>query len=280
MSARTATRSRRGRRGGAEHSADEERWLLTYADMITLLMALFMVLFSISSVNISKFETLKGVLQDAFSPRLMEGGAGVVSGGGQDELNRPSPQPPIPALAPIALDFQTAGEGKSSSDREQEDFKRLQRQLDAYARANGFADSVETEIRPRGLVIRVLTDRVLFDSGSAVIKAPAVPLLAQIARLVNLDARHPVAVEGHTDPVPIATGRYPSNWELSSGRAASVVRFLAAGGIGAARLSATGFADLRPIAANSTDQGRSRNRRGEIVLLRLGDRSQGGSTTP
>lgn len=271
----SARRGGRGRRGGAEASHDDERWLLTYADMITLLMALFMVLFSISSVNVSKFDTLKEVLQDAFSPRVVDGGAGVVSGGGQDDANRPTPQPQIAAIAPIPLDLKTAGQAKGS-EQEQEDFKRLERQLNEYAKANGFAASVETEIRPRGLVIRVLTDRVLFDSGSAQLKPEATPLLGQIARLVGLDARHPVAVEGHTDPVPIATSHYPSNWELSGGRAASVVRFVASHGIAATRLSATGFADLRPIAANTTEQGRSRNRRVEIVLLRIGDRRQGG----
>lgn len=277
MSARAARGSRR-RRGGADAGHDDgERWLLTYADMITLLMALFMVLFSISSVNTSKFETLKEVLSDAFSPRVVDGGAGVVSGGGADELDRPTPEPPIPALAAIPLDAQSsAGQRDANARDEQEEFVRLKRLLDEYARANGFAASVETEIRQRGLVIRVLTDRVLFDSGSATLKPQATPLLGQIARLVNLDVRHPVAVEGHTDPLPIATAYYPSNWELSGGRAASVVRFMAARGTGAARLSATGFADLRPIAANSTDQGRSRNRRVEIVLLRIGD--QGGPT--
>ena len=267
--------SRRSRRGHRAPADNEERWLLTYADMITLLMALFMVLFSISSVNVSKFETLKEVLSDAFSPRVLEGGAGVVSDGGQDESDRPSPQPPVPAIAPIPVEWKSAGQAEGSQ-QEQEDFARLQRQVNEYARKNGFADSVETEIRPRGLVIRVLTDRVLFDSGSAVLKPQAEPLLGQIARLVNLEGRHPVAVEGHTDPVPIATSRYPSNWELSGGRAASVVRFVAGHGVGPARLSATGFADLRPIAANSTEQGRSRNRRVEIVLLRMGAGSQGG----
>jgi chemotaxis protein MotB len=276
MSSRPGGRRRR-RGGGGEH-AEDERWLLTYADMITLLMALFMVLFSISSVNTSKFETLKEVLSDAFSPRVVDGGAGIVGGGGQDELDQPRPEPPIPAIAPIPIDPQHDQAQSSASARsEQEEFARLKRLLDEYARANGFAAQVETEIRQRGLTIRVLTDRVLFDSASATLKPQATPLLGQIARLVNLDLRHPVAVEGHTDPLPIATDYYPSNWELSGARAASVVRFMAARGIGPSRLSATGFADLRPIAANSTEQGRSRNRRVEIVLLRIGD--QGGPTT-
>jgi chemotaxis protein MotB len=277
MSARAARGSRRRRGGAAAHDDDGERWLLTYADMITLLMALFMVLFSISSVNTSKFETLKEVLSDAFAPRVVDGGAGIVGGGGQDELDQPRPEPPIPAIAPIPLDTpRNEAERNANARSEQEEFVRLKRLLDEYARANGFADHVETEIRQRGLVIRVLTDRVLFDSASATLKPQATPLLGQIARLVNLDLRHPVAVEGHTDPLPIATAYYPSNWELSGARAASVVRFMTARGIGAPRLSATGFADLRPIAANSTEQGRSRNRRVEIVLLRIGD--QGGPT--
>jgi chemotaxis protein MotB len=277
MSARAAGGSRRRRRGEVAHD-DGERWLLTYADMITLLMALFMVLFSISSVNVSKFETLKEVLQDAFSPRVIDGGAGVVSGGGQNELDSAAPQPPIPAIAPIPLDLPNEDQSQDGARDEQEEFARLKRLLDEYARANGFADQVETEIRRRGLVIRVLTDRVLFDSGNATLKPEATPLLGHIARLVNLDARHPVAVEGHTDTVPIATDRYPSNWELSGTRAASVVRFMTTRGIGPSRLSATGFAELRPIAANSTEQGRTRNRRVEIVLLRIGN--QGGPNTP
>jgi chemotaxis protein MotB len=272
MSTRVARqRRRRKRRGGdGDGHEDNERWLLTYADMITLLMALFMVLFSISSVNVSKFETLKEVLQNAFSPKVLSGGGSILPDGGAQAT--PSSQPPSNALVadPVAAD-------PAAALREEDEFARLKHELDAYARRNGFADRVETLIRRRGLVIRLLTDEVLFDSGSAALRAGSVPLLAQISRLVELDRDHPVAVEGHTDTVPIATGVFPSNWELSGARAASVVRFMIGEGVAPARLEATGLAGLRPIADNETAAGRSRNRRVEIVLLRTGLGPEGGS---
>ena len=149
-------------------------------------------------------------------------------------------------------------------------FRRLKRQLDAYARSHGFSASIETLIDSRGLVIRLLTDDVVFDSGSATLKPEAAPLLAKISALVNVDASHPISVGGHTDDVPIATGRFPSNWELSAARAAGVARFLTGHGVAATRLEATGVADQRPIATNTTEEGRSRNRRVEIALLRGG----------
>jgi chemotaxis protein MotB len=124
-------------------------------------------------------------------------------------------------------------------------------------------------VGPRGLVIRVLTDRLLFPSGSATLIRAAQPLLGEIASLVNIDRTHPVAVEGNTDNVPIHGGAFPSNWELSTARASMVVRFLIGQGVFARRLSASGYADLRPIAGNETAAGRARNRRVEIVLQRM-----------
>lgn len=268
--ARQRRRSRR-RRGGDAHD-DDERWLLTYADMITLLMALFMVLFSISSVNVAKFETLKNVLANAFTPKVLEGGGSIVDGGGAEANSSP---PPLEALLPPAAAGASSAE-TAGARSEEDDFQHLKRVLDAYAREHGFSRSIETMIRRRGLVIRLLTDRVLFDSGSAALRADANPLLVQISRLVSLEGSHAVSVEGHTDTVPIATSHFPSNWELSGARAASVVRFMVGHGVSPSRLEATGLAGLRPIAGNDTAEGRSRNRRVEIVLLRNGYRTEGG----
>lgn len=245
-----------------------ERWLLTYADMITLLMALFMVLFSISSVNISKFKTLKEVLHSAFAPKVLSGGGSVLPDGGGEKSTQAPSEAAVPAIASAASDPRAV----------QDEFLHLKRMLDAYAREHGFSDSIETMVLERGLVIRLLTDRVLFDSGSAVVKAEADPLLEQISRLVNLDSQHPISVEGHTDNVPIATSQYPSNWELSAARAASVVRFMTGHGVSPTRLEATGLAGLEPIAPNTTEAGRSRNRRVEIALLRAGPAREGGSS--
>ena len=269
---RSGVRSRRRRQrrragdGQGDGHADDERWLLTYADMITLLMALFMVLFSISSVNVSKFETLKETLQNAFSPKVLSGGGSILPDGGASRSPQPPSQQPTPAAVPRQLEDR-ADQGRRD---DQVYFRRLKRQLDAYARSHGFSASIETLIDSRGLVIRLLTDDVVFDSGSATLKPEAAPLLAKISALVHVDASHPISVGGHTDDVPIATGRFPSNWELSAARAAGVARFLTGHGVAATRLEATGVADQRPIATNTTEEGRSRNRRVEIALLRGG----------
>lgn len=270
MSGRATRSRRRGRRrrGGGEDHGDNERWLLTYADMITLLMALFMVLFSISSVNVSKFETLKEVLHNAFSPKVLSGGGSIVPDGGAEKATGTPSEAQVAAVVPPT---------PADVRAEEDEFQRLKRELDAYASRHGFSSSIETVIDSRGLVIRLLTDRVLFDSGSAVVKAGAGPLLGKISDLVNVDQSHPISVEGNTDDIPIATGQYPSNWELSAARAASVVRFMTANGVGAARLEATGVADQRPIAPNTTEAGRSRNRRVEIALLRAGATPEGGA---
>jgi chemotaxis protein MotB len=269
-------RQRRRHGDGGEGHGDGERWLLTYADMITLLMALFMVLFSISSVNVSKFQTLKETLAQAFSPKVLSGGGSILPDGGASKSHHPPSEQPTPAAVPQSLDDRAA---QSAHQAEQDEFLRLKRELDAYARRHGFSHSIETLVDARGLVIRLLTDRVLYDSGSAVLKPEATPLLTRISALVDVDTSHPISVEGNTDNVPIATGRFPSNWELSAARAAGVARFMAGHGVLATRLEATGVADQRPIDSNDSALGRERNRRVEIALLR-GSAPDGGPSAP
>jgi chemotaxis protein MotB len=157
----------------------------------------------------------------------------------------------------------------SAAQQEQSSFEALQRELNAYAAKHGFAKSVHVTIEQRGLAIRVLTDSLLFTSGSATLESQGEPLLTEIAALLNIDHVHPIAVEGNTDNVPITGGAFPSNWELSTARASSVVRFLIAKGVDSQRLSAVGYAEQHPIATNSTPAGRALNRRVEIVLQRL-----------
>jgi chemotaxis protein MotB len=274
----TTTRSPRRRRAGRHdaHEGDDERWLLTYADMITLLMALFMVLFSISSVNTSKYESLQRSLKDAFSGRILPGGEGVTQAGGSERDNEPpAASLPIPAIRVLELPQAAAGKAQ----REDEDFRRLKRQIDAYAREQGLHTQIFTDVRRRGLLIRVLTDDLLFDSGEAEVKAAGGRLLDRIASLLVSDT-HSIAVEGHTDPVPISTHRFPSNWELSTARASSVVRRLTGHGVAERRFEAAGYAALHPIDDNSTFAGRTRNRRVEIVLLRRALGRQKGPVTP
>ena len=269
-----AGRKRRGG-GGGGHDGPDERWLLTYADMITLLMALFIVMFSISSVNTSKFDALQKSLKEAFSGSVLPGGDAVLQTGGNPKGHEtPKVQPPVPAIQPlIQKEFQKEQEKKQGAKQgtEDEQFKQTKRNLDDYAAKHGLKKKLETEITRRGLVIRLLTDGVLFDSGEAKIKPGAMPVLEKIAGLLQVDENHPINVEGHTDNVPIKSSQFPTNWELSTARASSVVRLLIADNAPANRLGAVGYAQLHPIASNGGAAGRSRNRRVEIVLLRVND---------
>jgi len=263
MSARRSGGGRRSRHGGGEVES-EERWLLTYADMITLLMALFMVLFSISSVNTSKYNELQKSLQDAFSGKILSGGNKILSSGSHGKSPVPKAQPAIEPIKPQIGSTSTNAQ-KAKDDKE---FKRIKQEIDSYARQHGLSKQLQTTIAKRGLVVRILTDRVVFDPGQASLKAPAVPVLTGVAHALQIDKTHPIMVEGHTDNVPISGSQFPSNWELSTARASVVVRFLIHTGINRFRLGAAGYANLYPVASNSTDIGRSKNRRVEIVLLR------------
>jgi chemotaxis protein MotB len=247
--------------------------------MITLLMALFMVLFSISSVNVSKYKSLQRSLQDAFSGRILPGGKQIRENGASqaDQSNmRNDPQPPIPAIKPVVTAAQQRQQ-EAAAQAQEKNFHELKRQIDQYARSHGLSRQIETSVARRGLVIRLLTDRVLFDSGQAVLKPQSHPVLSRISGLLRRSSGSPIQVEGYTDNVPIRNSLFPTNWELSTARATSVVRYLLGRSVGKSRLSAAGFADLHPVAANRTDSGRSRNRRVEIVLQRTNNTGETGS---
>jgi chemotaxis protein MotB len=261
---------RRRKQQAAEHGNDD-RWLLTYADMITLLLALFIVLYAISSVNTSKFRELQTSLRDAFSGKVITGGEGIIETG--VSATRETPQSVIPNIVPSTPQIATPRNGVQAealaARREDDEFQRIKQQIEQYAQAHGLGNQVEAVVARRGLVVRLLTDRVLFDSGQADLKGVGMPLLGHVGNLLNIDRIHPILVEGHTDDVPINTARFTSNWELSASRATEVVRYLIGRGVPDRRFGATGYADLHPISANSTGNGRARNRRVEVVLQRL-----------
>ena len=273
---------RGGRRKKAAHAAEpenEERWLLTYADMLTLMFALFMVLFSISSVNISKFKTLQESLKSAFSGSILSGGHAIMQSGSESTSKHTPATSPVPAIIPItpnvpklqntnAQQIGNAMVSASGTVAEQKSFEALKRRLDAYAHSHGFAQSVTTNITRQGLVVRVLTDNLLFTSGSATLKSTGDPLLDEVAHLLNVDRKNPIMVEGFTDNIPIHTAQFPTNWQLSTSRAVNVLLYLTTHGVSRNRLGAAGYADLHPIASNSTATGRARNRRVDIVLNR------------
>ena len=279
MSSAAPARGRRRRHTDGAGHENEERWLLTYADMITLLLALFVVLFAISSVNVSKVKMLQQSLRDAFSGKVMSGGEAIMQTANSVSVRTLETQPRvIPNTPTIGTPDSAAARAALAARREEDELQQLKRQLDAFAAAHGFKAQVETVVTRRGLVVRLLTDNVLFDSGQATIKAHGLPLLSEVGTLLGVDRVHPIVVEGHTDDVPIATSKYASNWELSTARASAVVRWLIGRSLPARRFSAAGYAALRPLASNGTAAGRARNRRVEVVLQRLHHLPEG--TTP
>jgi chemotaxis protein MotB len=269
--------SNRRQKGGhfEEEHENEERWLVSFADMMTLLFALFMVLFSISSVNTSKFEALQKSLNDAFSGAVLDGGKSMLSAGSSaDETQQSSVQPPLPSLRPLTdIKAETSAQSKSEdlkkAKQEEQDFRALKRRIDKLAEEAGLKGKVNVTVRRRGLVIQLLTDKVFFESGSANLKPYAKKLVDKIAIVIRDEREHPIVVEGHTDSQPISGSQYPSNWELSGARAGAVIRDFTANGVNPRRVSGGMYASQEPIDSNSTPDGRAKNRRVEIVLSRI-----------
>ena len=243
-----------------EGHENAERWLLTYADMITLLMVLFIVLFAISQVDQKKFDMFSSGLAQSFgAARVLDGSSGVLQGSQSQ-----SPVQNDTLEAQRALEQQRLAAMQAS--RAAEDMRKIRDKIAAALAAKGLSSAVQFEITERGLVVNVVTDRVLFDVGSADLRVDGNRVLDAIApALVGLPNR--MSVEGHTDNAPISGGRYPSNWELSTERATTVLRYLLARHVTPQTISAAGYADQRPIASNATPTGRARNRRVAIIIL-------------
>ena len=267
--------ARRHKKPHHEEHENHERWLVSGYDMMTLLFAVFVVLFAISSTNISKVKLLEQSLQEAFSGPVLTGGRAMMKTGATSEgTDQEAPKPPLPTLSPAqalaqAMNPQDAEEAAKQAQDEERSFQDLKKRIDKLAEQAGLAEKMSTTVTPDGLKIRLITDGVLFDSGSAIIKPGGRPTLEQIGRIIDQEGTHPVQVEGHTDDRPIATSQYPSNWQLSGARAAAVVQQLNGAGVSGKRMSLAGYAAEHPVAGNATPGGRAQNRRVEIILTRL-----------
>jgi chemotaxis protein MotB len=272
-------RRRRFDRRAAVDDQNSQRWLLTYADMITLLTALFIVMWSISATNVAKFEQLKLALREALGGRGVLHQTGVLSGGRailnpegtpikSIEPRAASTEPPQHELAGTSTGF-AATPAQRLAEQDLENLERVRAELERYAVAHHLTPKIQTSIDERGLVIRLLTDDLLFNSGRAELRRGALPVLRKISQLLG-SSRIPnnVRVEGNTDNVPISNSLFRSNWELSAARATAVVQQLLAYGVPAGRLALAGYADQRPVATNGTAAGRQLNRRVDLVVLR------------
>ena len=241
---------KRGHDSHEEHM--DESWLIPYADLLTLLLALFIVLFASSSVDKDKYSAMAQALHSVF------GGAGVL----------PDNSGVIPELPPGLDIFPTPDgtDGNALENIELENLQKLQADLQRHFTSEGLDTSINMHIDERGLVIS-LHDSVLFDSGKADIRPEYISMLIKTGEIIN-NLDNYIRVEGHTDNVPINSFRFDSNWELSSIRATTVVRlFVSSSGIVPEKLLAVGYGQYRPVADNNTSEGRAKNRRVDIIIL-------------
>ena len=229
-------RSSRGHKRGARRPS-HERWLVTYGDLLTLLLAFFVVMFAIANTDLEKFRELVTSLQRAFG-RVEESAAGA-------------------EVTPPAL------EGSSAKER---DFQAIQAQVKEFLARNAEPLPLEAYLTDEGIVL-VLSGTLLFPSGDAELRPEGIPLLQEVITVLQrLD--NPIRVEGHTDNVPVSGSRFPSNQALSQARAARVARYLEEeGGVAPERITTVGYGDARPVASNDTPAGRARNRRSAIVII-------------
>lgn len=256
----------------------DERWLITYADVLTLMFVLFMVLFSISVVNTGKFEQLKESLAKGFSPGILDGGESVMEQGPNDVASPVSNAPVglVDVQIPGPLGTTLAADGTSTEQAlETAQLEDAKATVEAAVKKEGLGDQVTTTVDERGLVIRLKTEPFLFQPGSAGLSPQATRLLAPITTTVA-KLQNPVQVEGHTDSTPISTAQFPSNLELGAGRSCAVLRVMWTYKLPPSRTKCATYGALYPIASNDTASGRAKNRRVEILVLRL----QGTPNTP
>ena len=267
MSAGRSAASRRRRGGHAEEHENHERWMVTYADMLTLLLVLFIVLYAISQVNTSKFSELKSSLASAFKngqPSVLSGGSGIVSGDSAAQQANPN----LPVFSPVQpVKAKDTSKDREAAQHEVDEFKEIEAAIRASLHKHRLDGSAEFSIDERGLVVTVVTNELVFSGNSAVLEPEGAVILNAVLPPLR-KATNQIQVDGHTNQQNVSTAPYPSGWELSSARASSVVRYLMSRGpIAAHRLSAAGFSDQRPLVPASDPRSITRNRRVDIVVL-------------
>jgi chemotaxis protein MotB len=239
--------SRRRRAGHVEGPHDnEERWLLTYSDLITLLFVLFVVMYAISTTDIRKFVALAQSVSAAFNADVMSGNQAISISDGQDMT--------------VSQDQSQTGTSPVQSD-----LQAIKAALEDYAIGQGLGGEVEVGMAPQGIVIR-LNDALLFSSGRAHLDDHALKLVAEVVGIVR-PLPNPIRIEGNTDDTPPDGVLYTSNWDLSTDRALSVLKAMVDMGMDPSRLSALGNAQYNPIVPNTDDASRAKNRRVDIVVI-------------
>ncbi|MDR3348117.1 MAG: OmpA family protein [Acidaminococcales bacterium] len=244
----------------------DETWLVPYADLLTLLLALFIVLFATAKVDQGKFAAVGQALNVALGGGLggALGGLGIGTalgggGGGQTILSGGAGLTAGPGSAPTSV--------MSPAELESSQLGNAKSEIESFIQQ--LHGGIETVLTDQGLVIRI-RDTALFPSGSAQLSPAAADFGQRVADIIGPIPQN-ILISGHTDNVPINTAQFPSNWELSSARAMSLMKYLLSinPAFNPARFSAIGCGEYRPIAPNDSEAGRARNRRVEILIQRM-----------
>lgn len=234
----------RRKKGHSEEHENLERWLITYADLITLLLGLFVVLYSMSQIDLNKYQQWISAFSQLF------GGSGVLAGGKGVLVTPTPPQSSSDAIA-----------SSSQSLRQQN----LEVQISAVLSSSIQSKKIMITTSTEGLTIHLL-ERLLFESGSADLKPEAKAVLDTLAEILKF-LPNKIRVEGHTDNKPINTVKFPSNWHLSVARALNTAYYLMGKGVPPEKISIVGYSEYKPIAPNDTEENRAKNRRVDIVIL-------------
>ncbi|MBT2292259.1 flagellar motor protein MotB [Paenibacillus albidus] len=254
--------SKKNRHEEHEEHADES-WLLPYSDLMTLLVALFLVMYAMSATDAKKFEEMS----QAFSSALA-GGAGVLTEKAAAPSESQLDQGKNEKLNSVVEKNTGQSELSKLRKKEQEDLEKLKKQFDQYIKNNGLTDLLSTKLNQSQLMITI-SDNALFASGQAVVKDDSRQLAKSISAMLQQFPDYDVVVQGHTDNIPISNSNYSSNWDLSADRALQFMKILLLNNnLNPRKFSAIGYGEYHPIVENSTPGGRAKNRRVEVSIIR------------
>jgi chemotaxis protein MotB len=259
-----------------EEHVNHERWLVTYADMLTLLMVLFIVLFAISQVDQKKFMELASGMSSGFGQpvSITDGATSVLpQAAAAKPVTDAAPIMSVDAMPQLASEMARGSGGQpeqaaaaAAAARDTESLDEAAAIITATLKKAGLSKKVVLTRDPRGLTVSVVVDDLVFPADSATLQPEGRDLIRTIAPALA-KTKHDIVVEGHTNTVNVSPKNYPSEWELSTARASSVVRALVSDGLRPTTLSAAGFADTRPLLPESDPRSSTLNRRVAIVVL-------------
>lgn len=229
----------------------DESWLVPYADILTLLLALFIVLFASSSIDQEKLERLSAVFNQVF-----EGGSGVMD------------NPSIETIPNANSD--EVNEAVSKYLEDQQELQNIQGRVEEFIAVNELEEQFETKMTDDGLLITI-RDSVLFDPGKAAVKQEYLPIADELSKILAFDPPRNVVITGHTDNVPMNNAEFKSNWELSVMRAVNFMKIIIASNtaLDSKHFSVKGYGEFNPIESNDTPEGRAKNRRVEVLVQPL-----------